>query len=137
MSLKYNYKLISRARDLRSNATRQENRLWYDFLSKYHVRFQRQKVIGNFIVDFYCHQAKLVVEIDGKHHYTDSGLEYDLERTAAVSEFDLHVIRFSNDDVDKNFDGVCKSIDEAIIKAHLLEGGQLSPWRKQGGALRA
>lgn len=68
MSLKYNGKNISASKNLRKNATPQENHLWYDFLSTYEVRFQSQKVIGNYIVDFYCHKAKLVVEIDGAQH---------------------------------------------------------------------
>ena len=119
MSLKYNYNLIPRAKELRRNATLQENHLWYDFLSTYHVRFQRQKTIGNFIADFYCHQAKLVIEIDGSQHYTDNGLEYDEERTAALNDFGLRVIRFNNNDIDKNFDEVCKSIDE-IVKTTIL-----------------
>ena len=74
MSLEYNKNLIPRAKELRHNATLQENRLWYDFLSSYPIRFQRQKTIGNFIVDFYSHRAKLVIEIDGGQHYTDDGL---------------------------------------------------------------
>ena len=68
--------LIPFAKELRKNATKQEKHLWYDFLSSYPIRFQRQKAIDNFIVDFYCHQAKFVVEIDGDQHYTDKGLAY-------------------------------------------------------------
>ena len=117
MSLKYNKNLIPAAQELRRNATRQENRLWYNFLSTYPVRFQRQKAIGNFIADFYCHRAKLVIEVDGSQHYTDDGLEYDRERTAALNDFGLRVIRFSNNDVDDNFDGVCESIDEILQAA--------------------
>ncbi|MGM9632138.1 MAG: endonuclease domain-containing protein, partial [Eubacteriales bacterium] len=70
MSLDYNKKNITLAKNLRKNATPQENHLWYDFLSKYEVRFQRQKAIDNFIADFYCHKAKLIIEIDGSQHYT-------------------------------------------------------------------
>ena len=114
MSLQYNKDLIPAAKELRRNATPQENHLWYDFLSTYPVRFQRQKVIGNFIADFYCHRAKLVIEIDGNQHYTDDGLEYDRERTAVLNDFGLRVIRFSNNEVDKNFDYVCESIGEIV-----------------------
>ena len=117
MSLKYNKNLIPAAKELRRNATLQENHLWYDFLSTYPVRFQRQKVIGNFIADFYCHRAKLVVEIDGSRHYTDDGLAYDQERTAVLNDFGLRVIRFSNNDVDNNSDDVCKSINEIVRTA--------------------
>ncbi len=110
MSLKYNKKLIPRARELRRNMTRQEKHLWYDFLSSFPVRFQRQKTIDNFIVDFYCHKAKLVVELDGSQHYTEDGLEYDNARTAVLNAYGLRVLRFSNHDVDTNFQGVCALI---------------------------
>ena len=73
MSLYYNSKNIVLAKALRKNATPQETKLWYEFLSKYNVRFQRQKAIDNFIADFYCHKAKLVIEIDGSQHYTEEG----------------------------------------------------------------
>ena len=112
--LKYNKTLIPRAKELRHNMTRQEKHLWYDFLSKYPIRFQRQKTIGNFIADFYCHQAKLIVEVDGSQHYTDNGLVYDQERTFVLNSFGLRVIRFSNRDIDQNFDGVCSAIDEIV-----------------------
>jgi very-short-patch-repair endonuclease len=117
MSLEYNKKLIPRAKKLRRNMTCQESHLWYDFLSKYPIRFQRQKTIGNFIVDFYCHKAKLAVEVDGSQHYTDEGLEYDRERTAILGGYGLRVIRFSNVDVDRNFRGVCRVIDDTGVGA--------------------
>ena len=77
MPLWYNGKNIVLAENLRKNATPQENHLWYDFLSKYDVRFQRQKSIDNFIADFYCHKAKLIIEIDGSQHYTEKGQRND------------------------------------------------------------
>ena len=75
MSLDYNKKNITLARNLRKNATPQENHLWYRFLAKYEIRFQRQKAIDDFIADFYCHRAKLIIEIDGAQHYTEHGLQ--------------------------------------------------------------
>ncbi len=114
MSLKYNGKLIPRAKELRSNMTRQEKHLWYDFLSHYPVRFQRQKTIDNFIVDFYCHAAKLVIEVDGSQHFEESGRIYDEERTRVLKSYSLEVIRFTNLDVDKNFSGVCAAIDQKV-----------------------
>ena len=81
MPLKYNGDNIRLAKNLRKNATPQENHLWYDFLSKYSVRFQRQKAIDNFIADFYCHRAKLIIEIDGSQHYTPQGRKKDDFRT--------------------------------------------------------
>ena len=81
MSLNYNKNNIILAKNLRKNATPQEKHLWYDFLSKYEVRFQRQKAIDNFIADFYCHQAKLIIEIDGSQHFTQEGIQKDRFRT--------------------------------------------------------
>ena len=114
MSLPYNGKLINTAKALRKNMTPQEKYLWYDFLKDYPVRFQRQKVIKSFIADFYCHEAKLIIEIDGSQHYTEQGLAYDEERTGLLKEFDLKVIRFSSYDVNTNFEGVCTEIDETV-----------------------
>ena len=111
MSLFYNGKLIQRAKKLRKDATPQENRLWYEFLRVYPIRFQRQKTIGSFIVDFYCHKAKLVVEIDGSQHYTEDGMAYDRERDATLSALGVLVLRFSNTDVERNFQSVCEEID--------------------------
>ena len=92
MSLKYNGKLIPNAKELRKNATKQETHLWYDFLRSYPVRFQRQKTISGFIVDFYCHKAKLIIELDGSQHYTDEGMAYDEERTQILNQYNLQVI---------------------------------------------
>ena len=122
MSLEYNKKNIPLAKNLRKHATPQENHLWYDFLSKYEPRFQRQKAIGNFIADFYCHKAKLVIEIDGSQHYTEKGKRDDDFRTEILEGYDLKVIRFSNRQVNMNFRGVCEYID-AVVKASLREGG--------------
>ena len=117
MSLRYNKKMIPRAKELRRNMTSQEKHLWYDFLSTYPIRFQRQKTIDNYIVDFYCHQAGLVVEIDGSHHYSKDGMIYDNERTIMLNAYGLHVLRFSNTEVDKNFKNVCCAIHEAVQSA--------------------
>ena len=114
MSLPYQGKLIDRAKELRKNATKQENHLWYDFLRSYPVRFQRQKTIDSFIVDFYCHAAKLVIELDGSQHYEEQGKAYDAERTAILESYGLTVLRFSNHDVDAHFDAVCEQIDHVI-----------------------
>ena len=122
MSLDYNKKIIPLAKRLRKNATPQENHLWYDFLSKYEVRFQRQKVIDNFIADFYCHKAKLVIEIDGAQHFTEEGLQKDEFRTEILEGYDLSVIRFTNHQINTNFIGVCEYID-FVVKASLREGG--------------
>lgn len=137
MSIEYNKKNISLAKQLRKNATPQENHLWYDFLAKYPIRFQRQKAIGNFIVDFYCHKAKLVIEIDGSQHFSEDGIRNDEFRTEILEEFDLRVIRFSNNQVNTNFRGVCEYID-MIVKSSFEQGGFLLSYaslREGGGFL--
>ena len=120
MSLDYNEKNITLARNLRKNATPQENHLWYDFLSKYEVRFQRQKAIDNFIADFYCHKAKLIIEIDGSQHYEEENKHNDEIRTEILEGYDLKVIRFTNRQIDTNFRGVCEYID-AIVQESIKD----------------
>lgn len=120
MSLDYNKKNVILAKSLRKNATPQENHLWYDFLAKYEVRFQRQKAIDNFIADFYCHKAKLIIEIDGEQHFTEKGMERDEFRTEILEGYDLKVIRFTNRQINTNFSGVCEYIDE-IVKSSVQE----------------
>ena len=114
MSLEYNKNLIPRAKELRKNATPQENELWYKFLRTYPVRFQRQKTIGQFIVDFYCHEAKLAIELDGSQHFTPEGITYDEARTAAIETVGVEVLRFTNRDIDNQFKAVCTQIDAAV-----------------------
>ena len=111
MSLPYNKKLIPIAKELRKNMTKQEFCLGLYFLKDYPIRFQRQKVIDNYIVDFYCHKALLVIEIDGSQHYSENGLVYDDYRTDILTKYNLEVIRFTNTEVDKSFKEVCACID--------------------------
>ena len=122
MSLNYNKKNIVLAQNLRKNATKQEKHLWYDFLSSYKPRFQRQKAIDDFIADFYCHEAKLIIEIDGSQHFTDNGFAKDKRRTEILEGYDLKVLRFTNSEIDKEFYWVCEQID-FTVNASLLEGG--------------
>lgn len=96
LSLKYNKKLIQNAKELRKNQTLQERKLRYEFLSKYPVRFQRQKVIDNYIADFNCAKAKLVVEVGGNSHYECDQIEHDKIRDIALTQFGLKTIRFTN-----------------------------------------
>ena len=123
MSLNYNKKNVILAKNLRKNATPQENHLWYDFLSKYEVRFQRQKAIDSFIADFYCHEAKLVIEIDGSQHGTEEGKQRDEFRTEILEEYLLQVIRLTNYQINTNFRGVCEYID-MIVKTALGKAGE-------------
>ena len=98
------------AQRLRCNMTKQERHLWYDFLKLLPQQFKRQKVIGRYIVDFYCAGAKLVVELDGSQHFEPQGLEYDARRDAYLRGLGLTVKRYSNLDVMRNFEGVCTDI---------------------------
>ena len=91
-----------------------ERKLWYDFLRNYPIRFQRQKAIGNYIVDFYCAKAKLVVELDGGGHYADEQIEKDRQRTEELEAMDLTVLRICNLDIDRNFNAVCAYIHSII-----------------------
>ena len=112
--MKYNHQNVKLARNLRKEMTPWERKLWYCFLSKYPVRFQRQKTIGKYIVDFYCAKANLVVELDGGGHYNDQSQKYDYQRTVYLEQQGLKVIRFCNLDVDKKFYSVCTVIDNQI-----------------------
>ena len=91
--------------------TKEERHLWYDFLCRYPVRFLRQKVIDDYIVDFYCHEARLVIELDGSQHYSEKGLLKDKIRTEKIEERNLTVVRIPNIEVNRNFCGVCEYID--------------------------
>ncbi len=97
--------------------TKEERHLWYDFLRKYPIRFLRQKVIDDYIVDFYCAKAKLVIELDGSQHYEEKGLLKDKIRTERIESRELIVIRIPNNEVNKNFNGVCEYIDFIVRKS--------------------
>ena len=88
--------------------------MWFCFLKDYPIKIYRQRVIGSYIADFYCSKAKLIIEIDGSQHYTDEGMNCDENRTSAINDFGVDAIRFSNYDVNTNFEGVCMEKDKAI-----------------------
>ncbi len=114
MDRKQNRQILPLARVLRKNMTKEEKHLWYDFLSQYPVRFFKQRILGKYIVDFYCSKAKLVIVLDGSQHYDDAGMLYDKERDEYLSRYGLCVIHISNLDVMKNFEGVCSYIDRVV-----------------------
>ena len=114
MQHKYNPKLVPFAKDLRKNMTKEERHLWYDFLRDYPVRFVRQKVMGKYIVDFYCAKANLVIELDGSQHYEPQTEALDRERTAFLEEYGLQVVRIPNNAIIENFRGVCEYIDTLV-----------------------
>ena len=111
---------LKNARRLRREMTPHERKLWFLFLRKYPVKIYKQRIIGKFIVDFYCAAAKLVIEVDGSQHYEPQGMAYDIERSAFLSALGLEVLRFSNREIDREFRGVCEQIDMTIQKR--LEG---------------
>ena len=114
MQRKHNEQLVPLAKTLRKEMTREERHLWYDYLRFYPVRFSRQKVLGKYIADFYSAEAKIVIELDGSQHYEASEIQRDAERTAFLEEYGLTVIRVPNNEVSRNFRGVCEYIDAAV-----------------------
>ena len=103
--------MLDRARELRRNMTAQERKLWYMFLRKYPIKFYKQRIIESFVVDFYSASAKLVIELDGAQHFTETGLAYDRERNFDLEKYGLKVLRFSDSDIDHRFRSVCEQID--------------------------
>ena len=106
--------LTERAQELRKNATEQENRLWYVFLRKYPVQFRRQVPIDRYIVDFVCSKAKMILELDGSQHYTDTARDYDRERDEVLESCGYQVFRIPNTEIDRSFTGVCEWIDKTV-----------------------
>ena len=122
MDRKHNKSIVPTARMLRKNMTKEEKHLWYDYLRTYSVKFSRQKVLGKYIADFYCAEAKLVIELDGSQHYEEKGIEYDAERTAYLEKYGLRVIRIENIEINKNFDGICEYIDRLVQQSLSQQG---------------
>ena len=114
MQSKHNKQLVPFAKQLRKEMTKEERHLWYDFLRTHSVRFSRQKVLGKYIADFYSAEAKLVIELDGSQHYEEINAEKDAERTAFLEGDGLTVIRIPNNEVMRNFRGVCEYIYAAV-----------------------
>ena len=114
MAERYNRKLVSNARKLRKDMTKEERHLWYDFLKDYPAMVHRQKVIGNYIVDFYIAKAKLVIELDGSQHFEAENQAADGQRDAYLQQQGLTVLRIPNNAINENFSGVCEHIDLLI-----------------------
>ena len=110
----HNKNLTSRAQELRRNMTKEERRLWYEYLRTYPVQFRRQVTVDRFILDFYCASAKLAIELDGSQHYDAAGQSKDAIRTAFLDANGICVLRFSNADIMKNLRGVCEQIDLVV-----------------------
>jgi very-short-patch-repair endonuclease len=109
-----NNTMRKRSQELRKHMTLEERILWYQYLRTHPFQWNRQKVIGSYIVDFYCKQAKLIVELDGSQHCDPEGAAYDRKRTAFLESKGLAVMRFSNLDVKGRFRQVCEAVDHPI-----------------------
>ncbi len=107
-------RLLDNAKALRRGMTPQERKLWYCFLRDYPVKMYKQRIIGRYIVDFYCASAKLVIELDGSQHYEEAGMEKDRKRTAYLESLGLRMVRYSNADVNFRFQSVCDEINRLI-----------------------
>ena len=108
------------SQNLRRNMTKEERHLWYDFLKTYPIPIHRQYSFGEYIVDFYCHQAKLIIELDGSQQCEPEKEEYDRRRTAYLEKEGLYVMRISNRDVNGQFRAVCEAI-ECTIRRRMSE----------------
>ena len=122
MNEKANKHLTDISKSLRKNMTPEERHLWYDFLKKLPITINRQKVIGKYVVDFYCASAKIAIELDGSQHYTESATVKDIERDKYLNDFGIKVLRYSNHEFNKNFNGVCDDILRHINTSSVNKG---------------
>jgi very-short-patch-repair endonuclease len=106
----YNKELIERAKSNRHEMTPAEKRMWFDILKNLPYRFLRQRVIGNYIPDFYCASCNLIIEVDGDSHFNDEAARYDKERSAYFESLGISTIRFTNDEILENPDGVYEEL---------------------------
>ena len=114
MNKLHNKNLSQNSKNLRKNMTKEEKHLWYDFLKNLPIQFYRQKIVGSYIVDFYCAAEKLAIEVDGSQHYEDAGVIYDKKRDEFLKSNGITVLRYSNADINTRFDGVCEDILEYL-----------------------
>ena len=121
MNNKANKYLTDISQSLRKDMTPEEKKLWYDFFKKLPITINRQKVIGKYVVDFYCASAKIVIELDGSQHYEEEAQSKDKERDAYLNSLGLEVLRYSNYDLNKHFDGVCNDILKHINTSSVIE----------------
>ena len=113
-NLPYDQRMRKRVQELRHKMTPMEKKLWYSFLRTYPVKMYKQRPIRTFVADFYCPLARLVIELDGSQHYTEQGKAYDEERSSIMEGYGVEVLRFTNLEVDREFDAVCERIDARI-----------------------
>ena len=102
--------LLEKSKELRNNMTKEERKLWYEFLKHLPLTIKRQKIIDNYIVDFYCFEKKTIIEIDGGQHYMPEGIEKDNVRDEYLKKQGYVVLRYTDSEVNKNFEGVCQDL---------------------------
>ena len=126
MNKNNNSELTKFAQELRTNMTKEEKHLWYDFLKILPYTVNRQKVVEKYILDFYCAEAKIAIELDGSQHFEPDAKKKDAERDRFLREQGIRVLRYTNIDVNSNFDGVCsdilKNIDVRLNEANKSAG---------------
>ena len=110
MIYKYHKSLVANARTLRKNMTKEEKHLWYDFLKRLPFTVNRQKNIGDFIVDFFIAEKRVVIEIDGAQHFESDNRDADKHRDDELMKLGITVLRYSNHEINKNFEAVCNDI---------------------------
>ena len=131
-----NILLQRHAQELRKNATKEENLLWYQFLRTYPIQFRRQKIIGRYIVDFFCAQARLIIELDGGQHFEESGRISDAERTEYLEGMrGFQILRFTNLEINHQFTEVCSLIDRKVQQSVPSSVSLRSTASPQGEAL--
>ena len=111
------------AKEMRRKMTKEERHLWFDFLRGYPLRFQRQKIMGDYILDFYCAAVRLAIELDGSQHYEPEAVARDKARTAWLAEQGVKVIRFANLDIWSHFEDVKEAVHNEV-----QERGRLMRW---------
>lgn len=116
MGLPHNKSLMGSAVFLRHNMTPAERKLWFGFLRKYSLAFKKQKIVGPYIVDFFCNKVRLSIELDGSQHYEEKAIRRDQIRTSYLEMLEIQELRFPNSDVWDNFEGVCQRIHDVAQK---------------------
>ncbi len=110
MNNTYHSYLKQNSQQLRKSMTKEERHLWYDFLKSLPVTVNRQKIIGNYIADFYIARAKIVIELDGSQHYADESIQKDFKRDSYFKSIGITVLRYTNLDINQKFEAVCQDI---------------------------
>ena len=120
-----NESLKKYAVEMRKNQTDEEKKVWYQILKGRTPKFHRQRIIGNYIVDFYCPQLRLAIEIDGYQHFYEENIEYDSKRTEYIESQDIYILRFENTEVNKDIEyvryiinNVCEAREKGLPIAH-------------------